>query len=358
MDAKALKEITSELSLLYVEDDVNLREETAKLFSHLFKSIQTAENGQVALEKFHTNTYDLIVTDINMPVMDGVEFSRNVRETNPQQALIITSAHDESNYLLELIDIGIDKFILKPLDMHKFLSTLAYVCTNISNQKLIKKYKEELETSNKKLSQNNLELESMVKILDNKIIQMNLCNNIIQKIPQQSPKDAINTISSTPPNAKKSLVKESKDLFVYNEYMVHNDLERLQTLEIDMDAIISLFKHQKDISKESVLHLSNSLKKYAHILETYALFTSLSKEVSALSSALKESPDALSKPCDEIKMLLESFIYVLKKWHASLFDEGVKNPNIYDQSMINDIQTIIIFLEGIDEAEDKNLELF
>jgi len=358
MDAKALKEITSELSLLYVEDDNALREETSKLFSHLFKSTQTAQNGEVALKKFKSTSFDLIVTDINMPIMNGVELSRSIRKINPEQALIITSAHDESSYLIELIDIGIDKFILKPLDMNKFLSTLSYVCSKISNEKLVKRYRKEIEASNIKLNQQNTELETLVKILDNKITQMNSTNRLIQKIPQQSPKDAINTISSNPPVAQRSLVKDSTDLFVYNEYMVHNDIEILQKLEVEIDSIITLFKLQENITQEGVVRLSATLNKYASVLDTYALFKSLSKEIHSLSSAIHNNPRAFLQSCGEVCILLESFIYVLKKWHGALFDKGIKDPNIYDQSMINDINTITIFLKGTSDESKENLEFF
>lgn len=151
MNAKDLKDITSELTLLYVEDDEKLRTETAKLFGHLFKSVATAENGKLGLEKLGESEFDLVITDINMPVMDGVTFSKNIRETNQKQPIIITSAHDESGYLLELINIGIDRFILKPLEMSQMIAALFTVCSNISNEKLIVKYKQEIEESNTKL---------------------------------------------------------------------------------------------------------------------------------------------------------------------------------------------------------------
>jgi len=160
MDAKALKEITSQLNLLYVEDDENLRQETAKLFGHLFKSVSLAKNGKEGLRMFAQGSYDLIVTDINMPVMNGVDFCRNIRENDSKTTIIITSAHDESSYLLELIDIGIDKFILKPLDMQKLTSTLLTTCTNIVNAQLVLKYKQEIEATNLKLLQEHQQLKS------------------------------------------------------------------------------------------------------------------------------------------------------------------------------------------------------
>ncbi|MDF1879997.1 response regulator [Sulfurimonas sp. MAG313] len=354
MDAKALKEITSELSLLYVEDDEPLRGETAKLFSHLFQDVDLAENGKVALDMYKDKDYDLVVTDIDMPIMDGLKLCQEIRTINPLQSIIVTSAHDDSSYLLELIDIGIDKFILKPLDMQKFLFTLSFVCGNIKNEKLIRSYKKEIETSNKNLKQANEELESIVKILDTKIIQMNSTNKVIKKIPQQSPRDAINFISSKPPQTQKKLLHNTKDLYVYNDYFTSNDLKELKKFEGDIDSIITLFNLQTDISKDSVVHFSKSIASYSKLLKAYPLFKNLSEELNLLSQSITLHLDFFTQACGEICILLESFIYVLKKCNLALFSKGIKDPNIYDISMINDIRTIILILDGnSNEIQEK-----
>jgi len=358
MDAKALKEITSELTLLYVEDDEILREETAKLFSHLFKKTQTAENGKEALDILEEEDFDLLVSDINMPIMDGVTLCKEVHRTNPDQPIVITSAHDESKYLLELIDIGVDKFILKPLDMPKFLSVLSQVCSNIQNEKLIQKYKHELEESNQRLTQSNEELETLVKILDNKIIQMNANNKIIQKVPQQSPKDAINTISGEPPHPQKTPVENVKDLFTYNEYITTHDLEKLQVLEKDLDSMTVLFNLQDSITEINVSQLANGLLDYQTVLDNYPIFKTISFEIEVLAKAIQENPSTFIQSLGDICILLESFVYVLKKWRRALFYEGVKDPSIYDASMINDIKTIIIILQSDKTLLQNDHEFF
>jgi len=345
MDAKELKEITSDLTLLYVEDDKNLRDETIKLFDHLFKTTASAEHGKAALQMIKESTFDLIITDINMPIMDGVELSKKIKEMYPLQSIIITSAHNDSAYLLDLIDVGIDNFILKPLDMSKLLRVLSAVCSHIQNTKLVIKYKQEIEISNKKLSQKNEELESLVKILDSKIIQLNSQNKLINKIPQKSPKDAINTISSEPPKAKRTRVKDTQDLYVYNEYMMNNDLEKLHTFEKDLEAISTLFNLQNNITQEAVLQLAKILEYYANILHEYMIFKALGTEISILAKSIKENSQSFIENSCNIYILLESFIYVLKRWRLALFSKGVKDPNIYDISMINDIKTIILLLQ-------------
>ena len=78
------KEILKNISILYVEDESDVREFTSKLLSSLLKNVFTAENGQDGLDlyKENINTIDLIVTDINMPKMNGIAMCEKIRELN------------------------------------------------------------------------------------------------------------------------------------------------------------------------------------------------------------------------------------------------------------------------------------
>ncbi len=124
INPKELREEAQGISILYVEDDRELRQHTTRLLSSFFNDITTAENGLEGLIKYKQHRYDLILTDINMPVMNGVKLSEQIKSDNPRQVIIVISAHDESSYLLELINLGVDYFVLKPLDMNQFLTVL------------------------------------------------------------------------------------------------------------------------------------------------------------------------------------------------------------------------------------------
>lgn len=119
-----LKEAAQDVSVLYVEDDQVLRQNTVRLLSSFFSSIETAKNGVEGLEKYKKGRYDLVITDIKMPFMDGVKLARTIKADNPQQVVIVISAHDEARYFLELINLGADYFVLKPLDVRQFLTVL------------------------------------------------------------------------------------------------------------------------------------------------------------------------------------------------------------------------------------------
>jgi YesN/AraC family two-component response regulator len=130
-----LQKETKLLDVLYVEDDIALRENSAILLNRLFKSVTLAENGVVALEKYQENSFDLVLTDINMPLMDGLELSRKIRAKNPHQIITVFTAYNEHEYLLEMIHLNIDGFIFKPFDIEQFNSTLYRIAHHCNNQK-------------------------------------------------------------------------------------------------------------------------------------------------------------------------------------------------------------------------------
>jgi len=130
--------ITKNLSILFVEDDKAFREETSDILETLFSTIDIAVDGREALDKYTTfyknnnKYYDLIISDIRMPFLDGVNLTKEIYKLNKTQPIIIVSAHNESEYLLDLINMGIEQFLTKPLNIDNFLDVI-YNCTKKIN---------------------------------------------------------------------------------------------------------------------------------------------------------------------------------------------------------------------------------
>ncbi len=142
---KNLKKLTDKLTVLYVEDEQESREQISEIFTLLFKSVDTAFDGADALEKFHLHSYDLVITDINMPRMDGIQLIKHIKIQKPTQNIIIISAHNDSTYLIKAIDMGVDSFIIKPIKMEQLTRVLTKVANQIYSEKLSQRYSEELE---------------------------------------------------------------------------------------------------------------------------------------------------------------------------------------------------------------------
>ncbi len=119
--------ILKNITILYAEDEVALREITLNILRGFTKKQFVAENGAQGLDLFKQNEseIDLIITDVNMPIMNGLEMIREIKKINPHIPIIVATAFSNTEYLLEAIDIGVDKYVLKPIDMKKLLQLMS-----------------------------------------------------------------------------------------------------------------------------------------------------------------------------------------------------------------------------------------
>lgn len=114
----------NQLILLYVEDDEQIRNQFAEIFQRRFGYVHLAENGQQGLQLFSQLQPDLVISDINMPVMDGLTMVEHIRELNPEQMIILITAFSEQERLLRAIELGINRYILKPVNRRNLRSML------------------------------------------------------------------------------------------------------------------------------------------------------------------------------------------------------------------------------------------
>lgn len=119
-----------DMSILYVEDDDGIREHMSDFLNRRFEEVLTAENGAEGLDMYQRKAPDIVMTDLKMPVMDGLEMTRAILEENDKAAIIVTSAHNETKYLLGAIELGISQYLLKPLEREKLDASLQH-CVEI-----------------------------------------------------------------------------------------------------------------------------------------------------------------------------------------------------------------------------------
>ena len=125
-----LEEYGSKISVLFVEDDMGIAKEMGLLLKEIFYKVDVAIDGKEALKTYiqynqeNRASYDLVITDIQMPNMNGIELIENIYKENPKQQVIVLSAHNETEYLMELVNIGISHFILKPIEYDSFLEVI------------------------------------------------------------------------------------------------------------------------------------------------------------------------------------------------------------------------------------------
>lgn len=128
---------TQRLTILLVEDYEPLRDEISEFLEMFFTRVIVCQNGEEALdeyikyrEKYHSDI-DLVLSDIQMPLMNGVELTEHLRQLNPKQQIIILSGSKESDYLVKLINLKVSYFIAKPLKHEELLETLYHVSSEV-----------------------------------------------------------------------------------------------------------------------------------------------------------------------------------------------------------------------------------
>lgn len=111
-------------SILYVESDPVSFAQTAKALSKRGYILYVAENGEVGLRIYKEAKPDIVITEIALPVMDGLRMAREIKALNARAQIVVTTSRSDSDSLLNAIDIGITGYLLKPLDYGKLFVTL------------------------------------------------------------------------------------------------------------------------------------------------------------------------------------------------------------------------------------------
>ena len=111
-----------DITVLFVEDEDVLRAIYERILNKFVRTLYVAENGKEGLEKYKEYQPDLIITDIQMPVMDGLEMIEQIRSTDQNVRLVILSAYGETGYFMDAIKIGVNSFLLKPVETKKLIA--------------------------------------------------------------------------------------------------------------------------------------------------------------------------------------------------------------------------------------------
>ena len=155
MDLKKLKAISKNLTVLYVEDDDILRDSIYKYLKRIFKDIVCAIDGKNGLELYKDRKFDIVITDIEMPNLNGIDMSKNIKKLDKDQEIIIISAYTNTNYFVNSIQIGISGYIIKPIEYSQMNDILYRTAIRVYEHKKIIEYEKYLEEKVKKEIEKN-----------------------------------------------------------------------------------------------------------------------------------------------------------------------------------------------------------
>jgi len=372
MDLSALQKITKNLKVLYVEDSLTARNITLKMMSDYFNSIDIASNGKEALELYqkfyHLNLryYDIVITDLEMPIMDGQELSRIILEFNYTQEIVVISGVDDFQKVIKLVNEGITKFLSKPIVEEDFYKIIKSVADNIRKKVLQENENKELEEYNKILKQredeNKLLLESKLKELEEF-------------------SDALNNSALVMKTNKKGVIKyvnkhycnlsgySEEELIGQNVNIVNASVrpkiyyKKLWNTINNKQIYKTLFENKaKD---GSTFHIETTISPILNINNDIVYFIAVSHDMTRLVNSLKENKKAQKAKADfftnishEMKTPLNSilgFSSLLKKRVKDDTKSLMMANTIFDTG--TDLNKLVASILDMQKIQDNTLEL-
>ncbi|NOX15441.1 MAG: response regulator transcription factor [Epsilonproteobacteria bacterium] len=142
MDSYEVLKILSDKKVLYAEDEEGIRKNVAETLGLFFKKVVAVGDGVEALYEMTLSSYDILIFDICLPNMDGLEAIRNIRKKDKKIPIIILSAHTEQEYLWRAVELKITRYLTKPFDKTSFIDTLKEAALELVDSNLEIKLKD------------------------------------------------------------------------------------------------------------------------------------------------------------------------------------------------------------------------
>lgn len=120
----ALKDILKDLRILYIEDDERTRQLVSDILTMLCRRVIAVESAEEALDIYKTEMPDIILSDVDLPGINGIEFVKLIREENKTIPIILLTAHTKVEYLMDAVKLHLVDYITKPLDIKKLTLAL------------------------------------------------------------------------------------------------------------------------------------------------------------------------------------------------------------------------------------------
>jgi len=148
-------------TLLFVEDESITREAVGTMVQRNFPGLEIryAENGAQGVQSFREFGADLVITDIKMPVMHGIEMARQIMALKKATPIIVTSAHGDMDYFIEAIEIGVSRYVMKPIDMKKLFAAIEETLARLGLERALAAQQERIVALNRHLTARADELE-------------------------------------------------------------------------------------------------------------------------------------------------------------------------------------------------------
>ena len=290
--------------ILYVEDEEGIRNETSKALTRYAKKLYIAKDGQEGLALYKEQSPDIVITDIKMPKMTGIDMSKAIKEINSEQAIIITTAHSESTYFMEAIELQLSGYILKPVDKILLKNKIIEIVKNIQREKEFEK--------NKSLMEEIANLQNNIIIVYDESYKMIFANKLFMDFFRTK---NIEEFEKKYESIESTFIQHNDFYFIKNHNISHW-LEDLLNYN-DKKRIVSIIDH-KDMSPKSFLIKIKTIETSKHKICTFTEITTMIIEKEELEK--KAFIDELTNIANRAKFnqVLESELKKFKRYQEDL----------------------------------------
>lgn len=127
----------AKLTLLYAEDDQETRENYAYVLKQYFHEVYTAKNGKEALALYTEKKPDVLLLDISMPLLNGLDVAKEVRRHDEETPIIMLTAHSEQDKLLKAVNLKLEAYLVKPINNLLLKNTILNLISRITNKDMV-----------------------------------------------------------------------------------------------------------------------------------------------------------------------------------------------------------------------------
>lgn len=312
-----------------IVDDIKENVDVLRNVLYEHYRVKVALSGEKALEILSKEEKpDLILLDVMMPGMNGFEVLRRIKSDTALHAIpvIFVTAKNEVADESQGFELGAADYITKPISP---AIVLARVGAHIG-----------LHEQRKQLMRQNNELHKLVRILEHKISRVKLCK----------------TPSEPKPFADSDDIPEMPNV---DDFFLEDDKNDLKDIHDEIDSVINMILLQGRIDGEMIQKLGSLFQRYGTKLALYPVFYKLGSGMTHFATKLFELDVQPTFDNEQFSLTcLESLIYTLERWFEQVFHERITDLNMYDNSMISDMETIALALGNEIDTIESDIEFF
>jgi signal transduction histidine kinase len=315
-----LQKEASNLAVLFVEDDLDFTAIVKELLEKFFGVVEICKDGEEGLNKYKEHSgFDIVITDVTMPRMNGLVMSEKIKEINPSQYILAVSAHSDADKLIKAINIGIESFLLKPVDVMVLLEKLLSIAKIINSQRAADR---EAELERILLNQSKMAaLGEMINIISHQLKQplsaMNIMAENIERRAQELVGEVDDEISESVRGILRQVQYMSSTVDTFNNFLkptktignfvlkkTMSDILSILSaklrlkdihIETDIDESVNVYGYEKEFSQAVLNIISNAIDAFDPKEANHRLWITVKKNDGKVTVSIEDNAGGIDE---------------------------------------------------------------